>query len=143
MNISFKEFNKIIGQIDSTYHEAALKLNLTDSEFDILYVLCAHEPGCCQSVLYKETWMTKSTANSAINKMKKADILYLKPGSGRNTLVYLTDKGKQLAHETVYKIIQMENEIYESWSRDEQELFITLNKDYADKLSAMVDNLTV
>ena len=68
MKIDFKEFNEILGRIDNGYHEAALKLGLSDSELDILYVLAAHDHMCLQSTLYKETWMTRSTVNSAIKK---------------------------------------------------------------------------
>ena len=54
MKIDFKEFNEILGRIDNGYHEAALKLGLSDSELDILYVLAAHDHMCLQSTLYKK-----------------------------------------------------------------------------------------
>ena len=40
MKVEFKEFNSIIGKINGIYHEAALKMGMSDSERDILYVLC-------------------------------------------------------------------------------------------------------
>ena len=85
MKVEFKEFNSIIGKINGIYHEAALKMGMSDSERDILYVLCDKGSGCNQSVLYKETGMTRSTVNSAIRKLENKGILYLTAGTGRNT----------------------------------------------------------
>ena len=39
MYSAFKEFYNLLSQVDSAYHDAALKLGLTDSELDILYSL--------------------------------------------------------------------------------------------------------
>ncbi len=141
MRIAFKECNEFMSLIDGCYHEAALKLNLTDSEFDILYTLSAHEEGCYQSILYKETGMTKSTVNTTVKKMEKEQFIYLTRGTGRNTCVFLTEKGKLLMEDTIYKVIQMENEIYDSWSKEEQELFVRLNKDFAKKLDEKIKDL--
>ena len=141
MEIALDEYNKIFGRMNSVYHEAALKLGLSDSKFDILYALCSHEDGCYQSVLYKETWKTKSTINSAIRSMEKEGILYLIPAEGRNTRVYLTEKGKRLTENTVCKIIAMENTIYHSWTPEQQQLFLQINRDFTEKLAAMVNEL--
>ena len=141
MNIAFKEYYYLLAQIDSAYHEAAVKLGITDSELDILYSLSIHGSGCNQSIFYKETGTTKSTINSSVRKMEKAGILYLKPGSGRNTCVFLTQDGELLLKNTVHKIIQIENEIFESWSKDEQQMFMQLNRDFAKKFEEKIQDL--
>ena len=92
MESRFKEWSYIEGLVQSAYHEAALKMNLSDSEFWILYVFNFHQEGCNQSVLYKEACLTKSTVNSAIRKMEQKELIYLTPGEGRNTMVFLTEK---------------------------------------------------
>ena len=51
--------------------KSALKMNLSDSEFSILYIFNEHQEGCNQSAFYKESCMTKSTVNSAIRKMEQ------------------------------------------------------------------------
>lgn len=139
--MAFREYVELTGMIEGVYHEAALKLKLTDSEMDVLYVLAAHEQGCNQSVLYRETGRTKSTINSTVKKMEKEGMLYLTPGEGRNTCVFLTEQGKELMERTVYKIIDMENKIYGSWTQEEQQIFLRLNKDYVEKLGKMVKEL--
>ena len=85
MYSAFKEFYNLLSQVNSVYHDAALKLGLTDSELDILYSLNEHGSVCNQSIFYKETGTTKSTINSAVRRMEQAGYLYLKPGTGRNT----------------------------------------------------------
>lgn len=42
MDSRFKEWVYIEGLMQSAYHEAALKMNLSDSEFWILYVFNFH-----------------------------------------------------------------------------------------------------
>ena len=66
--------------------------------------------------------------------MEQKDLIYLTPGEGRNTRVFLTEKGRKLMEDTVYKVIQIENTIYDTWTPEEQELFMKLNCDFAEKL---------
>lgn len=141
MNPIFRECRELIGQIDGLYHEAALKLNLTDSELNILYVLCVHGPGCLQSTLYKETGMTKSTVNSAVKKMEREGLLCLKPGEKRNTCVYATETGEALMEQTVCRLIELENNIYDAWSPEEQQTFLRLNRDYTEQFRKILEIL--
>lgn len=141
MKSAFQELNQINGQVNGIYHEAAVKMGLSDSEFWIFYVLRTNEEGCLQTVLCRETGMTKSTVNSALKKMEKEGLLYLTPGGGRNTCVYLTEKGKALTETTVCRLIELENQIYESWTAEEQALLLRLNRDFAGKVAEMVKAL--
>lgn len=141
MKVALKEYNEIMGCMENAYHEAVLKMHLSDSEMDILYILSAYPEGCNQSTIYKESWLTKSTANSALKKMEKSGFLCIEPGDGRNTRVFLTPSGKKLMEQTAYQVIQIENEIYEEWTEEEQETFLRLNREFADKLKEKVDRL--
>ena len=42
---------------------------------------------------------------------------------------------------TVYRMIEIENEIYNAWTSQEQELFMRLNRDFAEKLKERVGEL--
>ena len=123
MYSAFKEFYNLLSQVDSAYHDAALKLGLTDSELDILYSLNEHGSGCNQSIFYKETGTTKSTINSAVRRMEQAGYLYLKPGT------------EELMKNTAHRLIAIENAIFESWSAEEQQIFMKLNRDFAVKFT--------
>lgn len=141
MTSALKEYNEINGNIQAAYHDAAVKLGLSDSEMDILYVICQESSGCFQSALYKKTGMTRSTVNSAVRKMEKDGLLYLTAGGGRNTKVNLTEKGGVFLSATVGKIMEIEREIWAEWTDEEREIFINLNKRYAARLREKIDAL--
>ena len=65
----------------------------------------------------------------------------LLPGSGRNVRAALTEQGRRLAEDTVCRLVALENRIYESWSPEEQAMLIRLNRDYAEKLEGMMQEL--
>lgn len=74
MYSAFKEFYNLLSQVDSVYHDAALKLGLTE-------------------------------------------------------------KGEELMKNTAHRLIAIENAIFESWSPEEQQLFMKLNRDFAAKFT--------
>ena len=73
--------------------------------------------------------------------MEREGLLELTPGGGRNTCARLTEIGHQLAEKTVCRLVALENRIYESWSPEEQAMLIQLNRDYSEKLAAMIGEL--
>lgn len=136
-----KEFNKVSGAISGYYHEAALKLGISDAEMNVLYVLSYEGSGCYQSLLYKNTGMTRSTVNTIIRRFEKEELLYLKGGKGRNTCVMLTKKGEKYLKDTSQKIIDIENHIFMSWTEEERMLFLNLNQKYADELKDEIQKM--
>ena len=136
-----KEFNIVNGMINGYYHEAALKLGLSDVEMNILYALCMEGSGCYQSLLYKNTGLTRSTVNTVIRRFEKAELMYLKNGKGRNTCVFLTEKGESFLKNTVQKIVDLEGYIFSNWTDEERSLFLKLNKKYAAALKAGIDRM--
>lgn len=136
-----KEFNIVNGTINGYYHEAALKLGLSDVEMNILYALCMEGNGCYQSLLYKNTGLTRSTVNTVIRRFEKADLLYLKSGKGRNTCVFLTEKGEKYLADTAQKIVDIETHIFANWTEEERSMFLRLNKKYAADLKEGIDRM--
>lgn len=130
MKVAFKEVNRIIGNINGAYHDICVKLGISDSEFEILYDLCDLGDGCNQSAIYKNSGLGKSTVNSAVKKMEKNGYIRVEQGSGRNTTIYLTEKGRELSAKTAEKVIEIENSIYNSWSKEEQEMYAGLNEKF-------------
>lgn len=136
-----KEFNIINGAINGYYHEAALKLGISDAEMNVLYVLSYEGSGCYQSLLYKNTGMTRSTVNTIIRRFEKEELLYLKSGKGRNTCVFLTEKGEKYLKDTVQKIVDIENRIFKGWPEEDRAEFLRLNQKYADELKDEIDQM--
>lgn len=143
MEVAFKEFNQILGNINAAYHEVCVKLGISDSEFDILYILCDLGDGCNQSAIYKNSGLGKTTINSAIKKMEKKGYIRIEQGTGRNTLVYLTEMGKELSAKTAERIIEIENAIFHSWSKEEQNIFVELNKKYLEEFNERVREMEI
>ena len=139
--VEFQELNHIQWQIDNAYHEAAVKMGLSDSEMWILYILSASGNSCLQSVMRTETCMIKTTVNSSLKKMEREGFLRLEPGEGRNVRVILTDEGEELAKRTAWRLIEAENRIYESWTPEERQTFLRQNQNYADQLTELVKTL--
>ena len=136
-----KEFNIVDGAINGCYHEAALKLGISEAEMNVLYVLSYEGSGCYQSLLYKNTGMTRSTVNTIIRRFEKKELLYLKSGEGRNTCVFLTEKGEKYLEETVQKIVDVEDRIFRGWTEEERMTFLRLNQKYAAELKAGIDQM--
>lgn len=129
-----ESFHHILGQMNGVYHEIAQRLGLPDSSFEILYILAEKGEGIYQSVLYQESGLGKSTINSAIRKMKQQELLYLRKGEGRNTCVFLTDKGRSLMTGSVMPVVRLENEMIEDWPEEERQMLLSLNQRYLQAL---------
>ena len=73
---------------------------------------------------------SKQTINSALRKLEAEGMVYLEVFEGRKKKVYLTEKGRQLAEGTVLRVIEVENEIFSSWSDEEKSIYIGLTQRY-------------
>ncbi len=129
------------GMINSTFHQAASKFHLTDSEMSILYVLNRCGEGCNQCEIYKSTGMRKSTIISAIHKMEREGLLYLKKGQGRNKKVYLTDEGRKRSQESIEVLLKLENEIFNELNIEERKSFIDLTNRFFMSLNDEINKL--
>lgn len=125
-----KRFNLIFSETNTAYHEISLKLGLSDSASIILYTICINGESCLLSDICKMSQLRKQTVNSALRKLEEEGIIYLKSADGRKKTVFLTEKGKQLCENTVYHIIEIENQVFGSWSREDMEAYMELSERY-------------
>lgn len=138
MDAEYRSLNIIIGQINGVYHEAAVKMGISDSVLEIFYGILIYGDGCNQSVLYKNSGMGKTTVNSAIRRMEKERLLYLKAGEGRNTRVYLTEAGRELSEKTAGRLMEMEESVVLSWPEEDRRSFVSLMGRYLDQFSGKI-----
>lgn len=68
---------------DSLYHQAALKLGLSDSVLFVLYPVYENDGRCPLNDIRKATNISKQTLNSAMRKLEHEDIIYLEQNGGR------------------------------------------------------------
>ena len=132
------EYTHLAGEINSLYHEAAVKMGISDSVMNILYVICEKGDRCLQSEISRLTGISRQTINSAIRKLEKDGIVYLKQGQGRNTIVCLTETGKKFSAEKIIPILEMENKIWNEWTAEEQKQYLELTQKYRDALKKYV-----
>lgn len=141
MDTKLNELYSILGSIDSLYRDASIKLGVTETEMNILYVLCYEGSGCNQSCLYKKTGITKSTINSALHKMVENGLVELRSGDKRNVRVFLTAEGEELSERTAGRLIQIEQEIFEGWSPEDIDHFLALNRRYRNDMKEKIEKL--
>lgn len=139
MNAQMKHFNLLMSEIDTAYHDAALKLGMSDSAMLVLYTLCSYGGKCMLGDITPGA--SKQTINSALRKLEAEGMVYLENFEGRKKKVYLTEKGRLLARDTVLRVIEIENEIFASWSDEEKNLYIDLTQRYLTDFKEKVKEL--
>ena len=129
-----EQYTYLAGEINALYHEAAVKMGISDTVLNILYVLCERDGQCLQSDIFRLTGISRQTINSAIRKLEKDGLAYLEQGEGRNTMVCLTEKGKDFTSEKILPLFQIEDKIWGAWTVEEQEKYILFSHTYRDSL---------
>ena len=114
-----RRFNYLLGETDGVYHDAAVRMGLSDSVMRILYCLCCEGDPCPLRTIVRQSGASKQTINSALRRLEGEGAVRLEPGQGRGKNVRLTEKGRALAERTVLPLMRIEDEIYSSWSRED------------------------
>lgn len=127
--------------MDAAYHEISLKLGLSDSAMSILYTICNYGESCLLQDICRQSGLSKQTINSSLRKLETGNILYLEMAGAKSKRVTLTDAGKALAQKTALQVINTENEIFASWSREDVEKYLELTEDYLTALKEKAKQL--
>ena len=129
-----KEFNRLEKELDDLYHGVAVKANISDSAFTILYSICELGDGCLQRDICRETFANKQTVNSSIRKLTQDGYLYLEQGRGRDKHIFLTESGRTFVEEHISPIIQKEEAAFADLEAKEQAELLKLSKKYVNSL---------
>ena len=133
--------NLIMGETDGVYHDAAVRLGLSDSAMRILYAIRTQGSGCELSLLPRLTGLTKQTINSSLRKLEQEEILTLSPSEGRKKRLVLTEKSEGLIANTIVRLMALENAIFDSWPEQDMQLFLELNQRYLTQLREKIKEL--
>ncbi len=136
-----RRYNYLMSEIDGLYHESAFRAGISDSVQRILYVVYSENYHCLQSEIYKQSGVSRQTINSAVRRLEQDGIVRLEKGTGRNTFVCLTDRGKRFAKEKIEPLYRMEKEIFGEWSTDEMALYLKLTEKYRDGLKEKLNKI--
>ena len=69
-----KHFNFLTSEINSLYHEAALRFGLSDSAMMVLYAVCDHEGSCLLHEIGRLSGTSKQTVHSAVRRLEEEDM---------------------------------------------------------------------
>ncbi len=136
-----KRFNYLTSEINAVYHEAALKLGLSDSAMLILYTICNYGESCMVSDICHLSGTSKQTIHSALRKLELEELIYLEKINGRKKSVHLTEKGKTLAEHTVVRLIRMENEVFDAWTEKERIRYLELTQRFLNEMKERLSQL--
>ena len=129
------ELNEIMKETDDLYRNLAKKFKMSDCMIWILYILRGDDRSVTQSDICNMMYMPKQTVNSSLKKMESEGYIeLLNINDKRSKQVCLTEKGVDLANNTVDIIISKENNALSKMDKEEQALFINLFKKYKDLL---------
>lgn len=135
-------YNRLIAELDGVYHEIAVRQGFSDSAMAILYTLADNDGACLLRDVIRFSGLNKQTANSALRRLEREDLIVLEPAGGRAKRVKLTARGEQTVHATVDRVIDAEKRIYDSWSREEWELYVHLTERYLRQLREEMKEIT-
>lgn len=127
---SNKRYGYLSSEIEAAYHEASLRLGLSDSAMRILYALCFDGTERLLSDIIRLSGISKQTINSSLRKLEQDGIVYLEMVDHRKKRVCLTEKGRDFAQNSVMKILKIENEIFDSWSKADQDKYMQLTEQF-------------
>lgn len=145
MEINYDEMmhrvNCLASDLDSLYHQAALKLGLSDSVMFVLYLVCERNGRCPLNDIRRETSISKQTLNSAVRKLEGEGIIYLEPSGGRTKTVCLTEKGEKYAHDTIARLFYAERSVFCGWTEEEIDQHLKLMAKYNDGFRKQLEEM--
>lgn len=133
--------NQQIAETDFLYHQAALKLGLTDSALRVLYTLLDHGCSCPLALVYRQTGLSKQTVHSAIRKLEEQGILTLQAENGGAKTAALTKAGQEYTKNTAGRLFQAECRVYADWSEEEMQQMLSLMQKYNTALQKQIDTM--
>lgn len=133
--------NCLASDLDSLYHQAAQKLGISDSVMMVLYLLYEKNGKCLLNDIRKETSISKQTLNSAVRKLEREEIIYLKQNGGRAKTVYLTEKGTEYVNHTIARLFNAECNVFSGWTEEEIHLYLSIMEKYNNDFREQIEKM--
>ena len=115
-------------ELDDIYHYYALRYNLSDAALWILYAVYSSKEGITQADICNGWFFSRQTINTALKGLEQQEIIRLEPipGNRKSKHVLFTVQGKKLAQRIVAPLKQAENQVFASFSDEENRLFVDM-----------------
>lgn len=134
--------NRLYKESDRVYNDLASKLGMTTTAFWVFYAILHSEKPLTQNDLCSEFFFPAQTINSTVGKLLKEGLIELEviPGTRNKKKIILTDKGRNLADETIGKTDEIEENAFLRFTNEERETYISLFKRHIEYLKNEVDS---
>ncbi len=129
-----RRLNHLISETDALYHEAAVKLTLSDSAMKVLYTVLDSGGSCPLREAGLLTGLSKQTLHSAVHKLEREGVLLVEASGAKNKRLRFTEAGRQLAACTAAQLMAAENRVLAGWRPEEAELYLALTQRYLDEM---------
>ncbi len=139
--VEIRRINYLASEMDALYHQASLKLGISDSVSIVLYTIYDVGEGCLLSDIYKRSGVSKQTVNSAMRRLEADGMLYLEPYTGRSKRIALTDNGRAYLQRTAARLVQAEMHAFDGWTEDEVRTHIGLMEKYTESLRRQIEQM--
>ena len=133
-----RRLNYLTSELDALYHQAALRIGLSDSAMRVLYAIYDNGDVCLLQTICQQSGISKQTVNSALRKLEEEEILYLSRFKGKNKQVMLTEKGKAYLEQTAARIYAAESRAFAPWTEAEMEAYLRLTEKFAESFREQV-----
>lgn len=133
--------NCLGNEMEALYHQAALKLGVSDSVLCVLYSLYDKGGSCLLQEICRDTGITKQTIHSAVRKLEGENLVYLEQHTGKTKRVHLTTAGQALCKSTVVKLMEAECASFAQWTEEEVAEHLRLMEKYNDCFRKQIEKL--
>lgn len=135
-------YNDIIKQNDECYRSAAKAVGLPECAFRVLYAIRDSAVPLTQSEIAQNLWLPKQTVNSSLKKMESNGYIRLEGMRDRRSKqARLTDKGIELAKNTVDRVMSAERQALSGLTESEQKEFIRTFRKLTNLLRSNLEEL--
>lgn len=135
------QINYLTAETDAIYHQASLKLKVSDSVMRVLYSIYDNGNNCLLSLVYKQSGISKQTVNSALRKLEDMGIIYLETYKGKSKKICLTKEGIDYVKNTAGRLYEAERKTFEGWKKEEIDMYISLMEKYKCTLQKQIEEI--
>lgn len=133
--------NCLGNEMEALYHQASLKLGVSDSVMNVLYFLYDKGGVCLLQDICRATGITKQTIHSAVRRLEGENLVYLEQHTGKTKRVHLTAAGQALCKRTVARLMEAECGAFSQWTEEEVAEHLRLMEKYNNCLRKQIEKL--
>lgn len=132
-HVEVESLHRCSKRLRDLLHSVALQIGVSDGAFAILVSLYRNGQECRQRDLSEWTGRTKQTINSAITRLTNAGYVEVQDTGGREKLIHLTQSGNDFIDGNIRPVLDLETEVFASFSYEEREILKDLAYEYVSR----------